>query len=79
MFLVDDASYSCAEQCMMAENARLFHDHRALGFILCSSDPQLHKRTGRNVCGFDHAIWERERENSVVADGLLPIFSKTRL
>ena len=51
----------------MAEKARLFHDHRALELILCSLDPQSHKRIGRIVRSFDHAIWERECENSVLA------------
>ena len=52
---------------MMAKIARLFHDHRALELILSTSEPQSHKRIGRNVRGFDNAIWERELENAVLA------------
>ena len=76
-FVVDDVSYSGAEQFMMAEKARLVHDHRALEPILCSSDPQSHKRIGRSVRRFDHAIWERERENPVLARTFVS-FPKTR-
>ena len=37
-FVVDDVSYSCAEQFMMAENTRLFQDHRPEELIMSSSD-----------------------------------------
>ena len=33
-FLVDDIYYNCAEQFMMAEKARLFHDEDALRKIM---------------------------------------------
>lgn len=33
-FLVDDIYYNCAEQFMMAEKARLFHDEDALQKIM---------------------------------------------
>ena len=59
----------------MAEKARLFHDHRALERMVCSSDPQSHERIGRSVRGFDHTLRERERENSVVA-GTIAKFSQ---
>ena len=65
--VVDDVSYSCAEQLMMAEKARLFHDNRALELILSTSEPRSHKRIGRSIRGFHNAIWERERENAVLA------------
>ena len=53
---------------MMTEKARLFHDNRALELIMLStSAPQSHKRIGRSIRGFDNAIWERERENAVLA------------
>ena len=46
----------------MAEKARLFHDNLASELILCSSDPQSHKRIGRSFRGLDDAIKECERE-----------------
>lgn len=48
----------------MGQKARLLHYPRALERIPCSSDPQSHKRNSRRVRSFDHAIWERLRENS---------------
>ena len=38
-FVVDRLSYSCAEQFMMAETARLLNDHRAVELIMLSPDP----------------------------------------
>ena len=52
----------------MAEKARLCRDHRVPELALCSSNPQSHKRIGRSVRDFDHAMWEeRERKSSVFA------------
>ena len=56
-----------AQQFMITAKARLFHEHRVLEFILSTSEPQSHKRINRSVPGLDKAIWERERENAVLA------------
>ena len=66
-FVVDDVSYSCAEQYMMAEKARLFQDYRAVDPIMSSLDPRAHKRIGRGVRNFDSVIWDRVREDAVLA------------
>lgn len=76
-FVIYDSSYSCAEQYMMTEEALLFHDHRALELIPCSSDYQSPKRVDRNVRGFDHAIWKCVRETSVLAE-VFAKFSQSR-
>ena len=60
---------------MMAKRACLFHGNRALDLILSTLEPQSHKRIGRSIRGFDNAIWERERENAVLA-GTLAKFSQ---
>lgn len=39
LHVVDDVSYSCAEQYTMAEKARLFPDHRAVELSMSSPDP----------------------------------------
>ena len=57
-FVVDGVSYSCAEQFMMAEKAKLFKDHRAVGLIM-SPDLSTHKRIDRGVRNFDSAVWDR--------------------
>ena len=48
-FVVDGVSYSCAEQFVMAEKARLFNGHRAVELIMSSPDPSAHERVGRGV------------------------------
>ncbi|CAB1104650.1 unnamed protein product [Ectocarpus sp. CCAP 1310/34] len=65
-FVVDGVVYSCAEQFFAAEKARLFKDHSALQNIMRVSNPALHKKFGRGVCGFDPSLWEHERENIVL-------------
>ena len=39
-FVDNDVLYCCAEQFMMAEKARFFHDNRALELILSTSEPK---------------------------------------
>ena len=69
-FVVDNVSYSCAEQYMRAEKARLFQDRRAEELNMSSPDPTAHKRIGRGVSNFDNAVWDRVREDSVLAGNL---------
>lgn len=59
-FRVDDVDYTCAEQFMMAEKARLFGDATTRAKILASRSPREHKALGREVAGFVQDIWERE-------------------
>ena len=47
--VVDDMSYSYAEQFTMAEKARLFQDRRAEKLIMSSPDSSAHKSIGRGV------------------------------
>ena len=76
--VVDDVSYSCAEQFMMAEKAHVFQDRRARELIMSSPDPRAHKRIGRGV-----RIWATlfgaafERATSLQAR--LPSSHRTRL
>jgi ribA/ribD-fused uncharacterized protein len=56
-FTVDAVAYSCCEQFMMAEKARLFGDEATLKKILAATSPREHKALGREVKGFDDARW----------------------
>lgn len=56
-FVIDGVTYSCAEQFMMAEKARLFGDRRTLAKILAADSPKEHKALGRGVSPFDEARW----------------------
>ena len=52
-FEVDGITYSCAEQFMMAEKARMFHDEEMLSLILEAKQPKAMKEYGRSVRDFD--------------------------
>lgn len=57
-FTIDGITYSCAEQYMMAEKARMFHDKAMLEAILSAHSPKEMKAFGRMVKGFQQEIWE---------------------
>lgn len=56
-FEVDGVRYSCCEQLMMAEKARLFGDTQTLKAILKAESPREHKALGREVTPFDEGRW----------------------
>ena len=66
-FVVGKMSFSCAEQYMMAEKARLFQDHHAAELILSSPDPRNHKRIGRGLRRFDSVSRDCVQEDAVLA------------
>ena len=74
-FTLDLVKYKCAEQFMMASKARLFGDDTALSAILASDDPREQKRLGRQMCHFDHDLWQTACEN-IVLHGNLAKFSQ---
>lgn len=57
-FEIDGVEYSCAEQYMMAEKARLFEDERTLDMIMDTDDPATQKKLGRLVENFDVDVWQ---------------------
>ncbi len=61
--VVNEVSYNCTEQYIMASKARLFNDSNALTKIMTSPDPKTQKRLGRSVANFDQATWDFERRN----------------
>jgi hypothetical protein len=56
-FTLDGVTYSCCEQYMMSEKARLFGDAETRAKILASVSPREHKALGRQVKGFDATRW----------------------
>lgn len=64
-FVVDGATYSSAEQWMMAGKARLFGDDAALAAVMAENDPAKVKKLGRTVRGFDTARWRAACEEHV--------------
>jgi ribA/ribD-fused uncharacterized protein len=57
-FEMEGVRYNCAEQYMMAEKARVFGDLETLGKILAAGSPRAQKALGRQVRGFDGAVWD---------------------
>jgi ribA/ribD-fused uncharacterized protein len=56
-FEIDNVTYVCCEQFMMAEKARVFGDVETEQAILAAKSPREHNALGRKVRGFDPAIW----------------------
>ncbi|KAH9261014.1 hypothetical protein BASA81_000718 [Batrachochytrium salamandrivorans] len=65
-FTVNNVTYTCAEQFMMAAKARLFGDLDSERKIMATSDPKQHKDLGRLVRGFDERVWNQHRVDIVV-------------
>jgi len=66
-FEVAGVRYQTAEHWMMAEKARIFGDHAAAERVLAAPHPGAAKKVGREVRGFDTAVWEEHRFGIVVA------------
>lgn len=65
-FEVDGQQYQSAEHYMMAEKAALFGDQQTRARIIEATDPNAAKALGRQVRGFDEALWAQERFAIVV-------------
>lgn len=61
--VVNEISYNCKEQYIMAAKARFFGDSYALTKIMTSPDPKTQKLLGRSVTNLHQATWEFERQN----------------
>lgn len=57
-FTVEGKHYSCTEQYMMAEKARLFNDSEMEAAIMNAKHPKQMKAYGRAVKNFDNKVWE---------------------
>ncbi len=65
-FTVDGQRYLTAEHFMMAEKARLFDDQQVRAQVLDAATPGEAKALGRQVRGFDEALWLEHRYAIVV-------------
>jgi ribA/ribD-fused uncharacterized protein len=59
-FVVEGIEYSCVEQFMMAEKARLFGDDEMLDAILKAKHPKEMKAYGRAVRNFENDTWDKK-------------------
>ena len=74
-FEIGGITYSCCEQYMMAEKARLFGDEATLEKIMATASPKEQKALGREVSPFDGAKWTRVCRD-IVYRGNLAKFSQ---
>lgn len=75
-FVIEGHEYSCVEQFMMSEKARLFGDGEMLDAILKAKHPKEMKAYGRAVRNFDNDIWDNECYG-IVKRGNLAKFSQS--
>lgn len=59
-FVIDGAYYRYAEQYMMAEKARMFHDDATLDKVMDAKSPMIIKHLGRVVKGRNGGEWDKE-------------------
>ena len=78
-FQVDGVTYRHAESFMMAAKARLFDDSDMLEQILASEHPGEAKKLGRQVQGFDEAVWQTQCYAIVVAANVAKFAQSTSL
>lgn len=65
-FVIDNVTYNCVEQYMMAEKARLFGDLQAEARIMSTADPKDQKRYGSQVTPYNDAKWADVRYDVVL-------------
>ncbi len=65
-FVIDGQRYPTAEHFMMAEKASLFSDQATRAQVLQAPNPGAAKALGRQVRGFDEAVWLKHRFSVVV-------------
>jgi len=66
-FTVSGHTFATAEHYMMWRKARLFGDHEIAAKALTAKHPGQAKALGRQVRGFDPAVWEANQFEVVVA------------
>ena len=74
-FVLDGVQYSCGEQWMMAQKAKLFGDEEIYNEIMGSHTAKKQKDLGRKVRGFKENVWV-EKRFSIVKKGLKAKFDQ---
>ena len=78
-FRVEDVEYSCAEQFMMAEKARLFGDEETLEKILEARVQGKIKALGREVRNFDQTEWDKCKHTIVLTGNFQKFLQNPKL
>lgn len=64
-FVLDGDEFNTAEQAMMVGKARVFGDRLVAAKILATRDARKQKALGRQVRGFDNAVWDQHKVDIV--------------
>ena len=73
--IINGINYSCCEQYMMAQKAKVFNDFDSYSKIMQNPSPRDQKALGKLVKNFDESIWKECREK-IVFDGNLAKFTQ---
>jgi len=64
-FIIDNITYNCCEQYMMAQKAKFFNDEETFKLIMTATEPKEHKSLGRLVKNFDEIEWNKVADEIV--------------
>ena len=76
-FVLESVSYSCMEQFMMAEKARIFKDTATWTKIMNTSIPKEQKDLGRQVSNYNEEVWSNCRFD-IVSKGIVQKFKQNQ-
>jgi ribA/ribD-fused uncharacterized protein len=65
LFIINDITYNCCEQYMMAQKANYFKDYEIQKMIMEAIEPKEQKSLGRQVKNFDENEWNKIADNIV--------------
>lgn len=77
VFVLDNLTYSCVEQYIMAQKALLFEDLEAFEAIMLANQPTNMKKIGRKVKNFSDQIWLLNRDR-ILAEGIKAKFEQNK-
>lgn len=75
----DGITYSCAEQYMMSQKAKLFNDLATNSLIMKTTDPKRQKSLGRQVKNFDAKVWNDNCEEIVTQGNVYKFYQNKSL
>jgi len=76
-FRIDNITYNCMEQYMMASKAALFKDDQSWEKIMNTYNPKEQKDFGRKVKNYKEEVWNKERY-AIVLSGTLEKYKQNK-
>ena len=75
-FKINDISYSSVEQYFTSQAASFFKDKETEDMIMQQTDPAKHRRSFKNIKGYDTKLWLGENAKSVMKKAIYAKFSQ---